>query len=231
MTAAEAPLAWMRSCSSLFLSAVDPLPDDAFDAPTALPGWSRRHVLAHVTFNAEALRRLTAWAATGQRTPMYASPEQRSAEIAEGATWSPETLRRRLRESAAALGADLDALDASSWQREVVTAQGRTVPATEIPWMRTREVAVHAVDLNAGIGFERLPVEACEALVADVARWRSAKQDGPALELVTPAGRTWSVSGGGQPATVEGSPAELARWLTGRGAGDLVGAPDLGPWI
>ena len=31
---------------------------------------------------------------------------------------------------------------------EVVTAQGRTVPATEIPWLRAREVYVHVVDLG-----------------------------------------------------------------------------------
>jgi maleylpyruvate isomerase len=70
----------------------------------------------------------------------------------------------------------------------VVTAQGRTVPATEIPWMRAREVCVHAVDLGAGITFGDLPADFTAALLADVVRKRAGAGEGP----------------------------ELAAWLTGR---------------
>lgn len=38
----------------------------------------------------------------------------------------------------------------ANWTHEVRTAQGRTVPASETVWMRTREVWVHAVDLDNG---------------------------------------------------------------------------------
>jgi maleylpyruvate isomerase len=91
--------------------------------------------------------------------------------------------------TAQALADDLAALDDDAWQREVVTAQGRTVPATEIRWMRTREVAVHAVDLDAGLGFEDLPGDLCGALVTEVAALRSKRGDGPALVLTTTGGR------------------------------------------
>ena len=40
------------------------------------PGWSRRHVVAHVGYNARALTRLVEWAKTGIETPMYASADQ-----------------------------------------------------------------------------------------------------------------------------------------------------------
>jgi maleylpyruvate isomerase len=227
---------WMQDGTATLLSAVDALPDDHLDAPTALPGWSRRHLLAHIGFNAEALRRLAAWARTGTPTPMYASSEQRSAEIEQGVTWPADRLRAFLKDSAAALADDLDALSPEQWQSEVVTAQGRTVPASEIPWMRTREVAVHAVDLDAGVRFDDLPADLCEALLDDVAALRSTRDEGPALRLVALGGRSWTVAGSGEPITLEGPLCDLARWLTGRGAGGLVGAedravPELGRWL
>lgn len=179
---------WMDEGTRLVLDAIGKLADDEFDAPTLLPGWTRRHLVAHLHYNAEALRRLVSWARTGVEARMYESAEQRAAEIEEGATLPVAELRRRVRESADALAADLDALPADAWSHQVVTAQGRTVPATEIVWMRTREVAVHAVDLATGTGFEDLPDDLVQALVEDALKRRLAQGQGPAL----------------------------ARWLTGR---------------
>jgi maleylpyruvate isomerase len=166
--------AWMDEGTDLFLSTVDALADVAFDVDTLLPGWTRRHLVAHVHFNAEALRRLTHWAATGEQTPMYASREARDAEIDSGATLPPARLRELVHGSAAALAAALDALTEEGWARQVVTPQGRTVPATEIVWMRAREIAIHTVDLDAGVNFASLPEELTTALAVDVVRSRAA---------------------------------------------------------
>ena len=173
--------AWMDRGTTLFFTALDTIPDDGLDEPTRLPGWSRRHVAAHVHYNAEALRRLVGWARTGVESRMYANPEQRAAEIEAGAALPAERLRRMVRDSAEALAAELDSLPGEAWQREVVTAQGRTVPATEIVWMRTREVAVHAVDLAAGVEFDQLPEELNAALAVDVVRKRCAGGEAPVL--------------------------------------------------
>jgi maleylpyruvate isomerase len=167
---------------------------------------------------------------------MYDSAEQRAAEIEGGAGWDPRRLRLFVVETASALAADLAALSDDAWQREVVTAQGRTVPATEIPWMRTREVAVHAVDLAVGLDFDDLPDDVGAALVADVAALHSARADGPALELVSSAGGRWRVHGEGEPVRVQGRVCDFARWLTGRGVGDLADErgrplPRIGRWI
>jgi maleylpyruvate isomerase len=179
---------WLDTGTRMFLNAVDGLGDGDFDAETELPGWTRRHVIAHLHFNAEACRRLVSWARTGERNPMYAGPEHRNAEIEKGAGFSPGELRELVRSSAKELSAEFDALPDSAWRAEIVTAQGRTVPATEIPWMRTREVAIHAVDLRAGVDFGDLPDALNTALVADVVNKRAE----------------------------QGHAAELARWLTGR---------------
>ncbi|WP_055481956.1 maleylpyruvate isomerase family mycothiol-dependent enzyme [Sphaerimonospora mesophila] len=220
-------LEWMRHGTGLLLRALHDLGEGDLAAPTGLPGWSRGHLLAHVGFNAAALRRLVSWARTGEPSPMYASAEQRAAEIAEGASWSRDRLRALVRESAEGLAADLADLAGPQWDALVVTAQGRTVPASEIPWMRTREVAVHAVDLDVRITFADLPDDLCEELVTDVVARRAGRPGEPALVLAGTTGRTWSLDGGGaEPAgdpavEVTGTPAELARWLTGRGAGTL----------
>lgn len=235
MTDAAQAREWMQQGTQLLLSAVSRLSDDDLGRPTDLPGWTRAHLLAHVGFNAEALRRLASWARTGERNPMYASAEQRAAEIADGATWQAGRLRTFVEGTAEALAADLDALSDADWRREVVTAQGRTVPAAEIPWLRARDVAVHAVDLDAGVQFADLPEDLCVALVSDIAALRSSRGDGPALDLSSQ-GRSWSVGGTGEATSVDAPACDLARWLTGRGSDGLMDAagrpvPELGAWI
>ncbi len=182
------PREWMDHGTEVFLSVVDRLSDTEFNRSTALPGWTRAHVVAHVHYNAEALQRLLHWARTGEQTPMYASAQLRNAEIKAGATTSPSELRGWVHASAQELAEAIDALPESSWRCEVVTAQGRTIPASEVVWMRTREVAVHAVDLDAGVAFGDLPDDLNAALAADALAKRSAK----------------------------GEAAVIAEWLTGR---------------
>ncbi|GAB2853438.1 hypothetical protein GCM10022221_61140 [Actinocorallia aurea] len=179
---------WMDTGTALFLKTLDGLSDAEFDAPSALPGWTRKHLVAHVHYNAEALRRLVGWAATGIESRMYAGPEQRGAEIEAGARLEAARLREMVHASAAALAADMDTLSDDAWKSPVVTALGRTVPASETPWMRTREVSIHAVDLAAGASFADLPQDVNAAIAADA--------------LATHASR--------------GHAADLAAWLTGR---------------
>lgn len=178
----------MDQATRLLLATVDRVADTDFDRPSLLPGWTRRHVVAHVHYNAEALRRLVHWARTGEPTPMYESDERRDAEIEEGSRLPVSTVRAMLRDSAEALARDLDDLPEEAWQREVVTRQGQTIPATAIVWLRAREVAVHAVDLAAGVDFTDLPEDFVRALVEEVVARRLDSGEGPAL----------------------------ARWLTGR---------------
>src|SRR5712671_7119830 len=67
--------------------------DDELLAPSALPGWTGRHILSHVGHNARALGRLVHWAATRVATPMYQGPSARAAEIELGARWDGQRLR------------------------------------------------------------------------------------------------------------------------------------------
>ncbi|TMR04837.1 maleylpyruvate isomerase family mycothiol-dependent enzyme [Actinomadura soli] len=178
----------MDDGTALFLGAVDRLTGDELSAPTALDGWTRRHVIAHVHGNAEALRRLLTWAATGVENRMYSGPDQRAQEIEELSALPASELRDLVHGSAKALAADMDALPPDAWDALVITAQGRTVPAREIPFMRAREVCVHAVDLNSGVAFADLPGDFAAALAAEAVTRHAGK----------------------------GHAAGLAAWLTGR---------------
>ncbi|MEU5093635.1 maleylpyruvate isomerase family mycothiol-dependent enzyme [Streptomyces sp. NPDC020996] len=226
---------WARLGTELVIKAAAGLDDDAFAAPSALPGWSRAHVTAHVAANAEALSNLVHWAATGEPTPMYASPEERAAGIERGRALPAAELAAWLHDSADALEQGMAALDEERWRAQVVTAQGRTVPATEVPWLRSREVCVHAVDLANGVTFADLPDDFLTALCDDVVAKRAAAP-GPAVTLRAPAtGAAWHLPGAGEAVPVTGRLHAIAAYLTGRDAGPLTAdgtpAPALGAWL
>lgn len=209
--------AWMEAGTSLFSRALAAAEEGTFTTPTALPGWTGAHVVAHVAANATALRNLVTWARTGIETPMYASPEQRVNEITAGAVRSSNALREAWAASAAALTADLAALAQAQWEAPVRTAQGRTVPVSEVPWMRAREVMIHAVDLGTDVTMTDLPEGFLADLISEIVGKRSATNGHPALTLESDRGTTWRVGSpvAGDP-VVTGSLAVLTAYVAGR---------------
>jgi maleylpyruvate isomerase len=230
-------LEWVDDGTRLLLAGLSRLDDDALDSPTLLPGWSRRYLLSHLANNAGALRNLLHWARTGEERRMYPSSEQRAAAIEAGATAPAAGLRSLVSSSAADLWSDLDGMPPRAWSAQVITAQGLTRQASEIPWMRAREVYIHAVDLAAGVSFTDLPPSFLTALLDDVAARRSAVGTSPALSLTaTDTGGTWEVRGATDPVSVSAPLAPLAQWLSGRPAHALTDAraspvPDLPAWL
>ena len=142
---------WVQQGTKLVSEALGGLDEGAFAALSQLPGWTRKHLVTHLAANAEAVGNLVHWAATGEHTPMYSSPEQRNADIETGSQKPGSELAEWFVRSAAGLESAMDDLPAALWHAEVITAQGRTVPATEIPRLRSREVSVHAVELALGV--------------------------------------------------------------------------------
>ena len=222
-------LAWARLGTAYFARKLNELTDAELDAPSLLPGWTRRHVVAHVGYNARALTRLVSWARTGVETPMYDSPEQRAAEIERGATLPGRALRSLFEHSEAHLDVEWRDLPGDRWDEQVRTAQGRLVPARETAWMRTREVWVHAVDLANGAASGDFPAELLDELLADVTRaWRRRAE---VVDLTLAAtGREPVVLGTGGP-TVSGTLPDIVRWLVGRGARRLTSSTDEVPAV
>jgi maleylpyruvate isomerase len=168
---------------------------------------------------------------------MYVSPERRAAGIEQGALLPAIELRDWIARSADALDADFTGLPEGAWDATVITAQGLTRSAREIPWMRVREVYVHTVDLDAEITFADLPPSFLAALLDDVTARRSSVGTGPALTAIaSDIGDAWQVSGVGKPHEIAAPLSALAEWLTGRSAAGLKEAagtpsPTLPPWL
>lgn len=191
--------------------------NEDFAKPTLLEGWSRSHVIAHVAYNAAALCNLMHWAETGEETPMYESPEARGKEIEFGATLLPDALRNLNDHTVARLNVAWRDASEHAWSAEVKTAQGRTVPASETLWMRTREVWIHAVDLDVRATFSDIPQVILETLLEEIpGKWRGAGVGEELVLIATDTGQRVAV--GDNPTTeVRGTLAGLVRWASGRG--------------
>lgn len=223
--------AWVDEGTAVLEQAIDEITDSGLDAPTRLTGWRRRHVVAHLARNAEALSRLLAWARTGIVTPMYVDAEQRATEIDRSAQHDAAQLRDELFETSVELRNDVDSLTEEQWSNVVRSARGREIPAAEVPWMRAREVWLHAIDLDAGVGLADLPADFSLTLVEDVVGFLAAMPSCPAFRVVC-RDRTWSVGDVGP--LVQGEPQHVAAWLTGRSAGEGLrgdAPPKLPAWL
>lgn len=232
-------LPWLAEGTALFVRTVSDLGAEGLTAPSLLPGWSRAHVVAHVARNADAIVRLATWARTGVETPMYAGPEARDAEIEASARLPAEQLHADLVAGAAALEDAFDALDEHAWSARVRGRQGRPLRASVLPWMRVREVWLHAVDLAAGVGATDLPPDLVAELLTDVTGTLSTMEGCPALDLVAEGsqGRSWRLGEpAGAPPRVTGSAPDLLTWVTGRGVPDTLDSdtgelPRLPVWL
>ena len=211
-----------RRGPAFFARKLNELTDADLDGASLLPGWTRRHITAHIGYNARAIARLVEWAATGVETPMYSSPEARNQEINFGATLSPIALRNLFDHSAVHLSVEWRDLPEEAWHHEVRTAQGRVVPASETVWMRTREVWVHAIDLNNGASFIDIPTSVLERLLTDITgTWHTRGTDTGLRINATGTTTGTDLAFGGtntaDPTIITGPLPAVVQWATGRG--------------
>jgi maleylpyruvate isomerase len=230
-------LDWVQEGQGLLEQAVASQSDESVGQPSGLPGWTRGHVLTHLSRNADALVNLLTWARTGVPTPMYASSDQRNADIEAGSGRGVGEQLDDIAGSARRFLQTARTLDADHWAAQVRSAQGRDIAASLVPWMRVREVWIHLVDLRVGLGVDAIPEPIARALVQDVARWMNGRVE-QRVQLV---GQLPEVVFGGAtgqpPLRVHGSPQALAAWLIGRSRGEGLEVtppgrlPDLPPWL
>jgi maleylpyruvate isomerase len=221
------------------------LTDRDVGQPSALPGWTRGHLLTHVARNADGLRNLLIWARTGVETPQYPSRDVRDAEIDAGAGRNAAELLADLRASAAAFDAEAAALSGQAWQATVRGLFGPDHPAWFTLVRRLTEVEVHHVDLDAGFGPDDWPASFVAAQLPRTVADFADRPDVPACRIQVTGAAGASAAGvfeigpigpGRAPCTVSGTGPAVLAWLTGRsdGSGLTVepagGAAHLPPW-
>lgn len=210
---------------------VDELGESAYAEDSALVGWSRGHVVAHLALHAEALAAaLRSLADDAARAALYPTAEDRDAAIEDLAATGPGPLRERLLSSSAVLRevlADLPDRARAGFVSRVPGAEAG-FGGGEAVLVRAREVCFHHVDLAAGHGYRAWP-DGLAAAFVDSLRPRAAD----VTLLATDLGRTWHAENAR--ATVSGTASALAWWLSGRGEGaDLTcnsgDLPQIGAW-
>lgn len=226
----------LHASDQRLIRTVDALADDAWREPSPLPGWSRAHVVAHLALNGEGLAGALEGLADGHVVPIYPSQQRRDDDIEELAAEEISTLRDRLfgastqfREAAG------NVTEARRWGGTVQRVPGGPVwPADSIPETRRREVEIHHADLDAGYGHRDWPADFAADLVAQTVADHRAGDAEPFAIRASDLGHLWSIGADGP--IVEGTAADLAWWLTGRGGGVGLHAPGgvlprLGSWV
>ena len=140
------------------LQTADALTDDDLRGPSRLPGWSRGHVLNHLRRNADGFSLMCAAARAGEVGMQYPGGlAEREQGIQDGASDPATVLVGNLRGSIYALEAHWFGGDGTMWTGSGVLGTGATVPVSDIPYRRLREVVVHLTDLDVGIEFDEWP--------------------------------------------------------------------------
>lgn len=218
-------LSWQDEGTDLVEKAVATFTDAELAQPSGLPGWRRAHVVGHLARNADALVNLLNWARTGVESPMYPEPGMRQRDIDTTAALPPAELRADLLAANARLATATAELPATAWQATVRSAQGRDIPAGDVPWLRVRELWIHLVDLGGRWTFDDLPTELTVALLGDVTSALDRKPTMPAVTLVAGDIAEWTIGPAAPTARVTGPPAALLGWITGRTDGAGLTSP------
>lgn len=222
-----------EDATAFFLAQVGKLDETSLHEPSPLPGWTRGHVMTHVARNADGIARLAGWALTGVEEPMYGDRHPRNPDIEAGATRDLKEQVTDLRGSSRRLAAAFARLSGAAWSARVRTPH-QEVDASFLPWMRAREVWLHAIDLGVGATYQDLPAGFATRLLDEVAHGLSDRPGMPALSLDV-GEQVFEVPGSGSPVRVTGTPAAVACWLSGRPGqvtrGDGGPLPALPAWL
>jgi maleylpyruvate isomerase len=221
-----------------YLQALTGLDDQSARAPSVLPGWTRAHVVAHVSRNADAFRRVLTRAAAGEPATMYDSDEARERDI-------EDTVRAR---DAAALVEDAHRSAerlADAWRScpavpsaTYTRTPGDTAafPVTTVGFRRRAEVEIHLADLDLGQAPRDWPSDFSVRLVGQRQEEMAAlPRRCPSMVLrATDVDGLWTFGAGRGP-EIHGAVGDLAWWLVGRGDGHGLTSssgqlPVLGRW-
>lgn len=222
------PIEALLEATTRYLETVGQLTDDELRSASALPGWTRGHVVAHVALNAHGMARALRGARLGEPVPVYDSQDVRDADIEERSAGSAGELAAFNQMAALRLAGELRLMKALATVER--TPGGPEIAAPDLVEMRWREVEIHHADLLVGYRPSDWPAPFATYLLEQVARDRS-----PEVDITLHArdlDRTFLLGRGGH--GVAGGAGDLAWWLVGRGEGEGLTStrplPTLGPW-
>ena len=227
-------LAQAAEAAARLLRSVEEMAPEQVFQPSALPGWTRGHVLSHISRNADALCNLLRGARTSQPIAMYPSPEARDRGIEDGAKRPLPDQLADLRASGLRFAAACEAMPDDAWSIPVPHRLG-PFPAFGVPYKRVSEVEYHHVDLGLDYTPAHWPTEFVTRELASLTERLRDAEDLPPLLLhdsdtdTTYRVGTYGIDSGPQsaaePLRLSGPAGALVAWLSGRADGTALGVP------
>ncbi|QKV91355.1 maleylpyruvate isomerase family mycothiol-dependent enzyme [Streptomyces sp. NA02950] len=200
---------------------LDGLTERSVREPSALPGWSRAHVLSHIEGVGRAFARQVRYALKGELVEVYdGGRPARDAAIEAGAPRTADALRTAVAGALAVTEDAWTAVGAEDWARPVRHRDSDVAAVLRAWW---RELEIHTADLRLGRGPGDWPRAFC-VHVLDFLAPRA--PEGVRLTLEATDGPERRESGTGAPLTVRGRLGDLTAWLAGR---EVPGPLDSGP--
>ncbi|GAA1069092.1 maleylpyruvate isomerase family mycothiol-dependent enzyme [Kitasatospora nipponensis] len=204
------------------VAAVDALTEPQVRAPSALPGWSRGHVISHVARSADAYRWLLGVARTGVEPGPRSDGAVLARATAEGAELPAAELAADLGGRLEALFADAAAMPAERWDTPVTALAGWPHPAWYTLYRCWRELETHLVDLDVGYHPADWPEPYVAWALDDTIAALTARDFPLARVEAVDLGRSWSLAARGPVVTGPGH--AVLGWLSGRANGTPPGS-------
>ncbi|MFB7617510.1 maleylpyruvate isomerase family mycothiol-dependent enzyme [Kitasatospora sp. NPDC056181] len=183
-------------------------------AASALPGWTRAHVVAHLARSADAYRRLLKTARTGAEPGPRPDAGALTRAVEDSAARPAPDLVDDLHDSLAALIEDARSMPATAWDAEVTAAAGWPHPAWFTLYRCWRELETHHTDLAAGHGPSDWPAPYVAWALDDTLTTLAARDFPLGRVDAVDLGRQWTLAPSGPAVTAPGH--AVLAWLTGR---------------
>jgi maleylpyruvate isomerase len=204
-------VAAVREHTSQLLGRTIGFSDEDWAAPTALPGWTRSHVAAHLVDGARRLVRVIDGLHSGRLRTMYDSDAEERRTIEMGALAGGLDLQIQLDTTASELQELFPSLEGD--RSPVLLRPGYGIQAWQIPLSRLGEVVLHEMDLEARSSTMNLAPETAVSLLAFQVERLAGRDDRPSVRLVADEGYDATLDGPGDRTEVRGPAVDLIAWL------------------
>lgn len=201
----------MRRETDMMMATVTSLSQEELAAPSKCDGWTRAHVVAHLARNADGVANLIEWATSGLETSMYASREQRDADIERTAKLPREELFADLSEANERLSEAVERLKNEGITVDEVAILSGPINSLSLVARRTSELVIHHDDLATTWEWHEADPEAILDAIEVCVRRLQANPDSPGLTIVAGEGEQWVVGDGAY--RIEGYYDELLPFL------------------
>lgn len=190
------------------------LTDAQAQAPVALTGWTRGHVITHVARSTDAYRRLLADARGESADAPRPGAGAPADALQDGAARPAAELTADLDEGLATLAADTAAMPEGAWENTVTALAGWRHPAWFTLYRCWRELETHHVDLELGYRPADWPTAYVTWALDDTFAALTARAFPLARAQAVDLDRSWTLAAGGPAVTGPGH--ALLGWLSGR---------------